>query len=235
MIRDWTDSQRFDGIPADAERLFTRLIMKADDYGRFHADPRLVSSLCFPYGGETAKTVDRCLTELHHRGLVYIYDVDSRPFLSIPRYGQRLKQSRARFPQPAGEDGNWTPDSLDFPELPGSSGNFRSDLEVDLEAETEGEHPHTPKGVAAELPVDFNAFWKAYPRKEAKKAALKAWQKSKDKPPLADLLAAIAAQRKGQAWTKDGGKYIPHPATWLNDGRWDDKPVEAPQPMRNCI
>ncbi len=85
------------------------------------------------------------------------------------------------------------------------------------------------------MPADFDAFWQAYPYKTAKKAALKAWRNAKDKPPLADLLAAIAAQRKSQAWTKDGGKFIPHPATWLNQGRWDDKPVEAPQPMRNHI
>ena len=48
ILRDWTDSLRFDGLSAEAERLFTRLIMKADDYGRFHADPRLLRAGCFP-------------------------------------------------------------------------------------------------------------------------------------------------------------------------------------------
>jgi len=48
ILRDYTDSLRFDGITADAERLFVRLIMKADDYGRFHAEPRLLRSGCFP-------------------------------------------------------------------------------------------------------------------------------------------------------------------------------------------
>jgi hypothetical protein len=85
------------------------------------------------------------------------------------------------------------------------------------------------------LPADFEEFWKAYPNKAGKKDALKAWRNAKDKPPLVELLAAIAAQRKWQGWTKDNGQFIPQPATWLNKGRWDDKPVEAPQPMRNHI
>ena len=48
MLRDWTDSLKFDGLSAEAERLFARLLMKADDYGRYHADPRLVRAGCFP-------------------------------------------------------------------------------------------------------------------------------------------------------------------------------------------
>jgi hypothetical protein len=229
MIRDWTDSQRFDGIPAEAERLFTRLILKADDYGRFHADPRLVASLCFPYGGETAKTIARCLEELRNRGLVALYEVADRPFLAIPRYGQRLKQSRAKFPQPAGKDGNWVPDSTDFREVPGSSGKFLLDLEVDLEGETEEIPPIPPKGgerVDGAL-GDFEAFWKAYPRKMAKKAAFKAWRNAKDKPPLTDVLAAIELQMKSPDWMKDGGRFIPYPASWLNQGCWEDKPLEV--------
>jgi uncharacterized protein YdaU (DUF1376 family) len=82
---------------------------------------------------------------------------------------------------------------------------------------------------------EFDEFWKAYPRKAGKKAALKAWINAKDKPPLSDVLAAIATQRRTPGWTKDGGQYIPHPATWLNQGCWEDKPVEAAQPMRNHI
>jgi hypothetical protein len=82
---------------------------------------------------------------------------------------------------------------------------------------------------------EFDEFWKAYPRKAAKKAALKAWRNAKDKPPLADVLAAIATQRRTPGWTKDGGQFIPYPATWINRGCWEDKSVEAAQPMRNHI
>ena len=68
----------------------------------------------------------------------------------------------------------------------------------------------------------FERFWSAYPRKVGKKAAQKAWDRAKDKPGLEDILKAIGRQKLSQQWTRDGGQFIPHPATWLNQGRWDD-------------
>lgn len=70
---------------------------------------------------------------------------------------------------------------------------------------------------------DFSCFWKAYPSRVGKKAALKAWDRAKDRPPIEVILAAIEAQKKGRKW-KEG--YVPNPATWLNQGRWADEPEE---------
>lgn len=73
---------------------------------------------------------------------------------------------------------------------------------------------------------DFSAFWDAYPKKKAKQAALKTWtnlSKKKALPDISVILEAIQKQRSTQDWQKDGGQFIPHPATWLNAGRWDDK------------
>jgi len=70
----------------------------------------------------------------------------------------------------------------------------------------------------------FNEFWKAYPRKVARGAAWKAFAKRKpDRAMLAKFLAAIEEQRRSEGWQRDGGRYIPHPATWLNDERWADE------------
>ena len=71
----------------------------------------------------------------------------------------------------------------------------------------------------------FGQFWTAYPRKVAKPAALKAWTRvNVDEPLLAILLAAIERQRQSEQWRKDSGAYIPHPASWLNQRRWEDEP-----------
>lgn len=70
---------------------------------------------------------------------------------------------------------------------------------------------------------EFEQFWQAYPRKVGKKAALKAWHAAKDKPDLLRILSALAAAKQSPDWTKENGKFIPHPATWLNQGRWDDE------------
>lgn len=75
----------------------------------------------------------------------------------------------------------------------------------------------------------FAEFWKAYPRKVGKGAAQKAWGKIKSKADtLQAILKAIAWQRTADQWTKDGGQFIPHPSTWLNEQRWlDEAPAQA--------
>lgn len=80
--------------------------------------------------------------------------------------------------------------------------------------------PKSPKGEDTR----FESFWKAYPRHVAKANALKAWAKLKvDDALLGKILAAIEAQKQSQQWQKDGGAFIPHPATWLNAHRWEDE------------
>ena len=37
------------------------------------------------------------------------------------------------------------------------------------------------------------------------------------------MIAAIAEQEKSEQWQKEGGQFVPNPATWLNQGRWDDE------------
>jgi hypothetical protein len=71
----------------------------------------------------------------------------------------------------------------------------------------------------------FDRFWKAYPKKVGKDAARKAF--AKVKAPVDVLLSAVEAQKRSRQWLKDSGQYIPNPATWLNQGRWEDELPEA--------
>lgn len=85
--------------------------------------------------------------------------------------------------------------------------------------------PPTGSDVYAER---FAEFWKAYPKKVGKEAARKAFMKVK---PSADLLqrmlTAIQEQKQADQWRRDNGQYIPNPATWLNQGRWEDEASET--------
>lgn len=68
----------------------------------------------------------------------------------------------------------------------------------------------------------FNAFWTEYPRKIDKQRAFRAWQRQKIKPEaLPQILAALRAQKASSQWRRDGGQYIPHPTTWINNRRWE--------------
>lgn len=76
----------------------------------------------------------------------------------------------------------------------------------------------------------FDIFWKAYPSKVGKDAARKAFAKRKfDEKTFAQVLQALELHKVSERWTKDNGQYIPNPATWLNQGRWEDEmPGTAP-------
>ena len=75
----------------------------------------------------------------------------------------------------------------------------------------------------------FNTFWAAYPRHVGKAVALKSFEKiNPDEELLAAMLTAINWQRYTRQWRENGGQYIPHPSTWLNQRRWEDeKPANA--------
>ena len=69
----------------------------------------------------------------------------------------------------------------------------------------------------------FANFYKAYPKKRAIQDAKKAWvQTKKDRPPTEEIVLAVIAQSKSKEWKKDGGQYVPYPATWLRAGQWAD-------------
>ena len=74
---------------------------------------------------------------------------------------------------------------------------------------------------------DFEAFWDAYPkgRRVGKQAALKSWKTIKPSSSLAKrIIAAIETQASnGHFKGSRGEEFIPLPATWLNQGRWDDE------------
>ena len=74
----------------------------------------------------------------------------------------------------------------------------------------------------------FARFWDAYPKKVGKGAAEKAFAKiGADIYPL--LIPALEKQKKSAQWQKDGGQYVPNPATWLNQERWLDE-IRDPVP-----
>lgn len=71
--------------------------------------------------------------------------------------------------------------------------------------------------------ADFEEFWAAYPRKVGKKAAFRAWKISQPDSALRSrMLAVLADQKRSEQWQREGGQFIPHPTTWLSQGRWED-------------
>ena len=77
---------------------------------------------------------------------------------------------------------------------------------------------------------DFDQFWKAYPKKEGKGQAEKAWlkvSKAKDFPQMSFILTAIERYKQTDTVTKG---FIKNPSTWINGKCWLDEVATQP----NC-
>ena len=74
----------------------------------------------------------------------------------------------------------------------------------------------------------FAEFWASYPKKIGKASCLKVWKKLKPTTELHErIMIALESQKRSDQWQREGGRFIPNPLTWLNQGRWDDEPVEV--------
>ena len=80
----------------------------------------------------------------------------------------------------------------------------------------------------------FDKWYAEYPRKQAKGDARKAWEQTAAiRPDLESMLTTLRQQVRSPDWLRDGGQYIPLPASYLRAERWDDVlEVEMPKPER---
>jgi hypothetical protein len=103
-------------------------------------------------------------------------------------------------------------------------------LEVNKEQRTENKEQRIKNEedsciISSLVLSSFDEFWKLYPKKVGKGAAEKIWNKiSAPTESLVKIKMALEWQKKSEQWNKDSGQFIPLPATYLNQRRWEDEP-----------
>jgi hypothetical protein len=108
-----------------------------------------------------------------------------------------------------------------------------------------------PSNINITPPPDrFDEWWEIYPLKKSKGRAKKAWKPAKAKTSEEFLIASLKTWVAKNVGTDP--KYLPYPATWLNDEKWTDQDLRpalvvspsrhSPQPgetreeyIRRCI
>jgi hypothetical protein len=75
---------------------------------------------------------------------------------------------------------------------------------------------------------NFEEFWENYPKREGKPNALKSW--NKEKPDIDDVLNALKWQKR--KWADP--QFIPLPATYLNQRRFEDEPTKPAAQTSNA-
>lgn len=200
-------SDSVDGLSWFEEVLFYRLIVNCDDFGRFDGRVPVIKNRLFPLKEDlTTKSVRAGLTKLVNAGLVALYEFEGKPFLYLPTWNdhQNVRAKRSKYPAP--EEG------VNTSEI--TCNQMHTDV-PDIRIQSES------VSVSESNADAFAQWWAVYPKKVGKGEAKKAFGKVRVGVDV--LIDAVNRQKNSQQWTKENGRYIPNPATWLNQGRWEDE------------
>src|SRR6185312_1005274 len=208
-------SESLGRVSRDARLLFFMLFTIADDEGRARGNSRMLASLLFPYDDDAPKHIPEWLMELEREKCVLMYHIDENIYLQIVKWADHQKidhPTKSKLPAP--------PEPKKPRERKVKPREPSRNLAPDLRKGEEGKGKDTP------VPV-FNDFWDVCPRKVGKITAQKAWARALEAGAIPETVVqamrAFGAEVHG---TEE--KYIPHPATWLNGGRWTDEKAQPP-------
>lgn len=196
-----------------ARLLYIGMWCEADREGRFAWKPNTLKLRYFP--ADNIEIYSLC-DEIVEAGLVVKYG-DGLAF--IPSFSKHQsinpREAASTLPAPVEYSNNYSPRvtdaSLTVTDMQrGRKEGKESICSSDDEQTSEG----------------FEQFWSAYPKKQAKQDAAKAFRSAKLKPEqLQTVLQDITSRKSSAEWLKDGGKFIPLPATYIRGKRWEDEQV----------
>lgn len=189
-----------------AQSLYPLLVACSDDFGRQSGDAFTVKLVVFPSSPRKEAEFEAAIKALAAAGLVEWYEAGCAQVIQIvdfePHQPGLHKRTESKFPGNSGK----------FPEVPSE------------ENRTEQKGTEQKRTAPTALRERFERFWEAYPKKVGKDAAWIEFQKRNPGDDLIDeMIAVVHGQRASEQWRKDGGQYIPHPRTWLHQGRWQDE------------
>lgn len=205
--------------------LFEGLWLLADRDGRLEDRPLRIKGELFPY--RDGLDIDAMLTWLDGEGFIIRYSVEGKRYIQIDNFTkhQNPHKNEPESEIPCVSDGCRTSDKIGTtPEKIESAPADSLSLDSGFLIPDSPTPSPAPGAVAGTSPDLFARFWAMYPNKKGKASAEKAWAKLKVSESLFNLIAeGLARQVVSDAWTKDGGQFIPHPSTWLNGKRWEDE------------
>lgn len=200
-----------------ARILFIGLWCMADVAGRLEDRPKRIKIEVLPYDKADA---DALLNEIQGRGFIERYTVGEVRIIQVKNLEkhQRIsgKEAQSTSEYPEKQQGSNIEVHGCFTESQEGKGR-------DKEGKGEGREGER-KGVSrASRAQEVESIYEAYPKKTAKQDALRAIDKALRSVPHSVLLEAVTAYAQATAtWAPDERQFIPNPATWFNDGRWED-------------
>ena len=220
------DTDAFLDMPATARLLYFDLAMRADDEG-FIGSPKGVMRATGASNDDMNILIMRKFVIPFDSGVVVIRHWKIHNYIQNDRFKPtQFIEEKAQLSEKNGVVSKMDTDCIQIV----SKMDTQDRLEIEI-----GKSKSKDKSLAHQkvsVVSDFDAFWSAYPRKVGKGAASKSFDRAIMKTDLKTMLDAIEAQKQSEQWRRDGGQFIPYPATWLNQERWADE-VQSADGMDN--
>jgi hypothetical protein len=177
------------------------------------------------------------LLRLANAGLIQRYRVNMRPFLRVRKFADhqtinRPTPSRNPSPTSKNEDSEVVQeDSVNPPAtltLRNRGTGEQGDISTTLPPSGGGSARARGGAREGQTPAQFEEFWREYPRRKDKRAAIKAWNAAIKRGVPAHRLIDGAREYAKVCEYKDA-QYVKYPATWINAGSYEDEAEPAPQ------
>lgn len=191
-------SESIDRLTPFEETFFYRLMVSVDDRGYIVANPKVLSRTLYPLKDVRDCQIKDTLRKLSSAGLIsfFTHNEDGKLYCRLT---------------------NWD--------------RYQTSTAASAEADTakdspKAKAPKTPRisKLSEAMKARFDRFWAVYPRKVGKGKAEESFAKYRPDDELTDrMVRAVEAAKASTQWQRDGGQFVPHPATWLNQRRWEDE------------
>ena len=199
--------------------------------GSLPADESVIRSKCRIPQSVWARCREVCMRGWWQAedGRLYHNTIISRVLAMLEKRAKDAKRTADRRERAANKDAAHAGvDGVSRVTPPRLTGEFDTKHQAPSTKNTNTPPPPAKSGGALSGFESFWSSWPKHPRKVAKAQCEAKWRKKGCEVIADQVVAAVVAASKSEAWRKDGGEFIPAPLVWLNQSRWEAPASEAP-------
>lgn len=214
-------SEDFSKLSNLSKLCFIGLFSNADDEGYGKANPIYIKSILFPFEEKVrAADIEKSLLEIAANMSVVFYTApDGKDYYVLTNWDKWQsiqKPTSSRIPPL--NDTCIIKYSDNTVLLQEGYGNATVEVQPNKNRKEE------EKNRKEYMHKIFEKFWSEYPKKVGKPKAEAIFEKLNVEDALLEkMLNSIKIAKNTEQWKIEKGKFIPYPATWLNQKRWEDE------------
>ena len=204
-------SEQVDNLTHESKLIFTWSIPHADDLGLLPFSHKTLKALVIPMWTMPLETFGNHVETIVKEGLFTIFEYNGEKYYRLIKFFNHQTLKKDRKP-------NTYLNNIE---------SWQEAEEIGFQMEDNGDPSKVKiskeKRTKDTYSSEFELFWNEYPRKVGKTNAYKSWDKQNLDSLSEKIIKKVKEYKNNQQWQKENGQFIPHPTTWLNQGRWEDE------------